>query len=104
MDPVDEATYAGDLFTAKPDESTFNSLYAAKRNGQQVYGRKRGFMAVDHNRVMTPDTFRMLERDIDSVVTKGHKGKQRYVHTLLLKDIISHGTHNYSSLYTSALQ
>ena len=79
MDPVDEATYAGDLFTAKPEESTFSSLYVAKRNGQQVYGRKRDFMAVDHNRVMTPDTFRMLERDIDSVVTKGHKGKQRYV-------------------------
>ena len=74
--PVDEAAYAGDLFTSKPDTNTFSSLHAAKKKGQQV-GAKNGFMSVDHTRMITQDTFRMLENDIDAVVTRGHKGKQR---------------------------
>ncbi len=74
--PMDEAAYAGDLFTSKPENNTFSSLYAAKKRGQQV-GTRKAFMEVDHTRVMTQDTFKMLEKDIDAVVTRGHKGKQR---------------------------
>ena len=78
MSPADEAAFAGDLFTTKPDQSTFNQLHTAKRAGQTVYGRRRPFMAVNHDSVVTPDTFRMLEKDIDFVVTGGHtKGKKR---------------------------
>lgn len=77
MGPENEAAYAGDLFTSKPDQSTFSSLYAAKKGGQEVYGKRREFMAVDHTRAVTQDTFRMLEKDITAVVTRGTKGKQR---------------------------
>ncbi len=77
MGPEAEATYAGDLFTSKPDHNTFSALYVAKKGGQEVYGKRREFMAVDHTRAVTEDTFRMLEKDIDAVVTRGQKGKQR---------------------------
>lgn len=78
MSPADEAAFAGDLFTTKPDQNTFNQLYTAKHAGQTVYGRRRPFMAVNHDSVVTPDTFRMLEKDIEFVVTGGHsKGKKR---------------------------
>ncbi len=77
MGPEAEAAYAGDLFTSKPDQNTFSSLYIAKKGGQEVYGKRREFMAVDHTRAMTQDTFNMLEKDINAMVTRGEKGKQR---------------------------
>jgi len=78
MGPVDEAAFAGDLFTTKPNENSFNSLYTTKNSGKQVYGTRRGILTVDHSATMTTDTFKMLERDAAAVVTRGSKGKRRY--------------------------
>lgn len=76
MRPTDEAS--GDLFPSKPEQNTFGTLYAAKKNGQEVYGKRRGLSAVDHSKAMTPDTFRMLEKDANSLIVKSIKqGKQR---------------------------
>lgn len=69
--PADEAAFAGDLLTTKPDRNTFDQLYSAKVSGQPVYGKRKPFMAVDHESVMTPDTFKYLQKDINYVVSGG---------------------------------
>ena len=72
----DEAAFAGDLFTTKPDRNSFNDLYASKRTGYLMYGTNgRGMFAANPGTVVTPETFRMIRKDIDLQLSSHIKGK-----------------------------
>ena len=74
----DDPGFAGDLITMTPEKSTFNQLHAKKASGEQGLYVKKNFLAMDHNKVVTPDTFEMLNKDINQLVgSKGMKTRRR---------------------------
>ena len=78
----DEAAFAGDLFTTKPDQNSFNDLHASKRAGYLMYGTNgRGMFTANPGALVTPETFRMIRKDIDLQLAhnKGKKFKKRSV-------------------------
>ena len=60
-----DSAYPGDLLSSKPDQSTFDQMYAAKRAGHPVYGTRRGVLSLDHTSAITEDALRTLHKDID---------------------------------------
>ena len=60
----------------KPDETTFDDLYASKVAGQRVYGTRRGPLTIDYQSVVTPETLRMLNKEAN-LHLKGGKAKKR---------------------------
>ena len=78
----DEAAFAGDLFTTKPDQNSFNDLYASKRAGYPMYGTNgRGMFTANPGALVTPETFRTIRKDIDLQLAhiKGKRFKKRSV-------------------------
>ena len=72
----DEGAFAGDLFTTKPEQNSFDDLYASKRAGYPTYGTSKGLFTLNHSTMVTPATFRMLRKDIDLQLTSHMKGKK----------------------------
>lgn len=72
----DEAAFAGDLFTTKPEQNSFDDLYASKKAGYPTYGTTKGLFTVNHSTMVTPATFRMLRKDIDLQLSSHIKGKK----------------------------
>ena len=60
-----DSAYPGDLLSSKPDQSTFDQIYAAKRAGHPVYGTRRGVLTLDHTSAITEGALRSLHKDID---------------------------------------
>ena len=65
----DDSAYPGDLLSSKPDQSTFDQMYAAKKAGHPVYGTRRGVLTLDHTSAITEDALRTLHKDINLQVS-----------------------------------
>ena len=71
----EEGTFAGDLFTSRPEKTTFEHLHASKK----MYGVRKDPLSLDHENILTADRFRRLQQEADLVVKgKAMKSKRRW--------------------------
>ena len=77
----DAEAYAGDLFVQQEDETTFDALYSSKREGDQLYGRRKEPLSIDYQSALTTETLRILtkEADLQMRLARGGKTKKRYI-------------------------
>ena len=74
----DEQGYAGDLLSMTAEKSSFDQLHARKVAGEAGAKVRQDFLMVDHRKVVTPNTFESLNRDIGKLVGKrGMKTRRR---------------------------
>ena len=78
MMPIrEDQAFAGDLHSMAAEKSSFNQLHSRKVAGEQAKIRK-DFLMVDHSKVVTPNTFDSLEKDVSQLVgSKGMKTRRR---------------------------
>ena len=75
----DEAGFAGDLISMTPEIQSFNQLYSKKTPWESGPITTRSFLSMDHSKVVTPETFEMLNSNIRQLVgSKGMKTRRRY--------------------------
>ena len=80
MAPVrDEKGFAGDLISMTSEKNSFNELYAKRMAGEVGVKVRRDFLAMDHSKAVTLETFESLNKDINQVVgSRGMKTRRRY--------------------------
>ncbi len=74
----DEKGFAGDLISMAAEKSSFNELYVKRLAGETGVKVQRDFLMMDHTKVVTPETFAALNKDINQMVgTRGLKTRRR---------------------------
>ena len=73
----DDATFPGDLITNAPGgQSNFAQLHAAMQSGEASYGARKSGAVLDHSSALTPEVFRVLNKDIDVQIARQLRGKK----------------------------
>ena len=81
MQSRDERGFPGDLLSMTPEKISLNQLHNKRMAGESGPVKpRRDVLVMDHSKVVTPETFEALSKDIDQVVgRKGMKTRRRYV-------------------------
>ena len=74
----DEQGFPGDLHSMTPETTSFNQLYSKKTAGETSFKTRPDVLVMDHSKVVTPDTFEALSKDISQFVgSRGMKTRRR---------------------------